>query len=131
MTSLLHGVTWVKLNDEELHALGYSGDIITAAQKMREQYDLSLLVVTCGEDGAFFVTENSVERGEPVRVKQLVDTVGAGDAFSSVTILGLLRGWNPGKTLQHALGFAAHLCEVRGAVLPDQSFYQQCLAEWE
>lgn len=77
-----------------------------------------------------FVTEHSVEQGAPVAVKTLVDTVGAGDAFSSVSILGLLRGWGMRKTLQHALAFAAHLCEVRGAVLPDQSIYMQCLSEW-
>lgn len=131
VASLLHGVKWVKLNDEEILALGYEGALNEAASKMREHFDLDLLVVTRGEDGAMFITGETTEQGEPVRVNNMVDTVGAGDAFSSVSILGLLRGWNMRKTLQHALEFAAHMCEVRGAVLPDQSYYRQCLRMWE
>lgn len=131
VASLLQGVDWLKLNDEELVELGYEGEMHTAAKRMREQYDFKQLVVTCGDKGAMFIGRDSIEQGEPVTVENLVDTVGAGDAFSSVTILGLLRGWPREKTLRHALGFAAHLCEVRGAVLPDQSYYQRCLSDWQ
>ncbi len=130
MVSLLHGVNWVKLNDEELAALGYAGEVESAAQRMREEFALQLLVVTRGKDGALFVTADRVLHGEPVAVRQLVDTVGAGDAFSAVVLLGMMRNWPMGKTLGHALEFAAHLCEVRGAVLADNLFYQTYLAEW-
>lgn len=130
VASLLQGVDWVKLNDEELVQLGYAGDLAQAAADMRNEYGFRLLVVTRGEKGAMFISEQGQEEGEPVEVNNLVDTVGAGDAFSSVTILGLLRGWGRGETLQRALGFAAHLCEVRGAVLPDHAYYQRCLSEW-
>jgi len=128
---LLQGVDWVKLNDEELLALGFGGQLEEAAVGMREKYGFNLLVVTRGESGALFVTENTLEQGDPVRVKELVDTVGAGDAFSAVTILGLHRGWSPHETLRRALVFAAQLCEVRGAVLPDRAYYQQYLSEWQ
>lgn len=131
VASLLQGVQWLKLNDEELLQLGYSGEMDTAAMQLREQYGFERLIVTCGDKGAMFIDRQGVERGEPVTVENLVDTVGAGDAFSAVTILGLLHGWSRQKTLQHALGFAAHLCEVRGAVLPDQSYYQRCLSDWQ
>lgn len=131
VAELLQGVNWVKLNDEELAALGYEGDLVGAAERMREQYGFELLVVTRGEDGALFVTEDNVLQGEPVRVETLVDTVGAGDAFSSVVLLGLIQGWPIRDTLQRALAFAAHLCEVRGAVLPDKSYYESCLSQWE
>lgn len=128
---LLQGVKWVKLNDEELNALGFAGDPESAARRMRDAFDLDLLVVTRGEAGALFVTAEEVLQGEPVPVKRLVDTVGAGDAFSSVVLLGLLRGWPLVKTLSHALEFAARLCEVRGAVLPDNRYYEACLATWD
>lgn len=131
VASLLQGVDWVKLNDEELKALGFDGVQHEAATRMRKQYGFDLLVVTQGESGAIFVTGDTVEHGEPVPVENLVDTVGAGDAFSAVTILGLMNGWSMHDTLRRALGFAAHLCEVRGAVLPDRSYYQQCLSEWQ
>ncbi|MGM0594347.1 MAG: carbohydrate kinase family protein [Pseudomonadota bacterium] len=131
VASLLQGVEWLKLNDEELVALGYEGEVAAAATAMRDAYGFDRLTVTCGDKGALFVDSSGVERGEPVAVEQLVDTVGAGDAFSAVTILGLLRGWDPHKTLRHALGFAAHLCEVRGAVLPERGYYQRVLSEWQ
>jgi len=131
VAKLLRGVNWVKLNDEELVALGYGGELESAAQKMCAQYGFELLVVTRGEAGALFVTEEKVLQGEPVPVETLVDTVGAGDAFSSVVLLGLMRGWPMHDTLHRALAFAAHLCEVRGAVLTDKDYYETCFLQWE
>lgn len=131
VAGLLQGVNWVKLNDEEIAALGFSGEVESAARQMRERFGPELLVVTRGEAGALFVTEDEVLHGEPVAVKRLVDTVGAGDAFSSVVLLGVLRQWPLQKTLNRALAFAAHMCEVRGAVLADNDFYQTCLANWD
>jgi fructokinase len=90
-----------------------------------------LLIVTRGAAGALFVTADEVLHGEPAPVGRLVDTVGAGDAFSAVVLLGMQRQWPLHKTLGHALEFAAHICEVRGAVLTDDSFYTSCLAKWD
>ncbi len=42
----------------------------------------------------------------------MVDTVGAGDAFSAVFILGLSKGWSTALTLERALEFAAAVCTV-------------------
>ena len=128
--NLVRGVKWLKLNDDELQQLHGEAELGAAAAALRERYDLELLIVTCGDKGAMFVDRHGVESGEPVAVAQLVDTVGAGDAFSAVSMLGLLRGWERRKTLSHALEFAARLCEVRGAVLPDKCYYRRCLREW-
>ncbi len=130
VVSILQGVDWVKLNDEELAALGYDGDLESAAKQMREEFAMRLLVVTRGEAGALLITADKMLHGKPVAVRTLVDTVGAGDAFSAVMMLGMLREWALEKTLGHALEFAAHMCEVRGAVLPDNRYYQMCLAKW-
>jgi fructokinase len=130
IAELIHGVEWLKLNDEELSGLGYAGDTVDAARKLFDQYRLNALVVTRGARGALIVTEDGVEQGEPVALEKLVDTVGAGDAFSAVCIHGLLHGWEWRKTLRHALSFAARLCEVRGAVLPDRAWYGSALSGW-
>ncbi|MCW8840433.1 MAG: carbohydrate kinase [Gammaproteobacteria bacterium] len=128
---LVRGVKWLKLNDEELEQLDGSGDLGEAALAMWERYALELLIVTCGAKGAMFVDRHGITEGAPVALQHLIDTVGAGDAFSAVSILGLLRGWGHSETLERALGFAARLCEVRGAVLPDQGTYRRCLAGWQ
>lgn len=128
---LVQGIDWLKLNNEELRDLGYNGDTPNAAAMLYAEHGFDTLVVTCGEQGALIVSDEGIEEGTPVTVDQLVDTVGAGDAFSSVCILGLLKGWEWHKTLRHALGFAARLCEVRGAVLPERSWYDSALSGWE
>jgi fructokinase len=127
---LIHGVDWLKLNDEELRELGYRDYVTDAVATLFAEYSLNTLVVTCGERGAMIVNEDGITKGAPVAVEKMVDTVGAGDAFSAVCILGLLRGWEWPRTLQHALGFAARLCEVRGAVLPDRAWYSSALSGW-
>ncbi len=130
VVSLLRGVNWAKLNDEEITALGFGKEPETAAKRMREEFGLELLVVTRGEAGALFVTADEVLHGKSVAVHQLVDTVGAGDAFSAVVLLGMSHQWPLEKTLDHALEFASSICQVRGAVLADNSYYESCLAKW-
>jgi len=131
IAELMRGVDWLKLNDEELQQLGYSGKRDVAARELFAEYGFATLVLTCGEQGAMIVTTEGVMDDAPAKVEHLVDTVGAGDAFSAVCILGLLQGWAWRKTLRHALDFAAHLCEVRGAVLPDREWYGRVLSAWQ
>jgi fructokinase len=64
-------------------------------------------------------------------VARLVDTVGAGDAFSAVVIVGMLRGWGPARLLRRAVRFAADLCTVPGATTGEVDLYRRHLAEWE
>jgi fructokinase len=62
---------------------------------------------------------------------ELVDTVGAGDAFSAVLILGLLRGWDSATVLPRADAFARAVCCIPGAVPGDDAFYQPFLQAWD
>ena len=61
----------------------------------------------------------------------VVDTVGAGDAFASVCILGLQRDWPHALILDRAQQFAAVLVGTRGATLNDPKPYNALLAEWQ
>ncbi|HHH35764.1 MAG TPA: carbohydrate kinase [Gammaproteobacteria bacterium] len=132
---VLHGAQWVKLNDEELAEVSLpppaSGGLEDAARALRQRYGLECLVVTLGAEGAWMVTEEEFLRGAPVAVEKVVDTVGAGDAFAAVGLLGVLRGWPLSLTLARALEFAARLCAVRGATIQDRAFYDSQLARWE
>ncbi len=130
---ILQGARWVKLNDEELVVLsgGTRTDQIGVAQSMRAHYGLAMLVVTRGAGGAFITTADDLMQGSPVTVDVLVDTVGAGDAFSSVVILGLIHDWPLGQTLQRALEFAAAICRIRGATTTDRNLYSSHLQRWQ
>ncbi len=94
---------------------------------------LERLIVTCGADGyASFDRHGRCDaRGGVARAIQLVDTVGAGDAFSSVVLAGLLQDWPWTKILERANDFAAAICEVRGAVPASLDKYDSWTKSWK
>ncbi len=130
---LLKGASWAKVNDIELQAItGCGPDALSdGARRLKHQYGLGKLIVTQGEAGAFFLEDSTIRQGHPVAVVDLKDTVGAGDAFSSVSLLGLAMGWGQSETLNRALEFASLVCGVRGATISDPAVYRQCLDRWE
>jgi len=100
---------WVKLNDDELKVLqrllglpGTREAQLLAA--LRSRYDLELACLTRGSRGCLVQTEDEeiAVPGLPVRV---VDTVGAGDAFTA----GLLVYALEGRPLADAARFANRL----------------------
>jgi hypothetical protein len=62
---------------------------------------------------------------------QIVDTVGAGDAFSAVFLFGQMQGWPLALTLARANAFAGAICGISGAVPADISFYTPWMAAGE
>ncbi len=132
---LLKHASWLKINDAELVKLTADDNALQplqhAARNMFDRYQLDLLIVTCGAKGAFVVSKDGMIDGKPVMAKQVADTVGAGDAFSAVTLLGLIKGWAYTDIMQRALQFASLLCTVRGATLQDMSIYKDLLQQWQ
>lgn len=130
--ALLSRATWVKINDQELDILEPgAGDLQARARRMLTRCGLQSIVVTRGADGAFALQAH----GEPVETRPdaavpVVDTVGAGDAFASVLILGLLRDWPVAATLARAQQFASLLVGQRGATLADERAYAALRTEW-
>jgi fructokinase len=124
---------WVKLNEEELRQIaGESNDLSTMAAAFRERFNLKGLVVTLGKRGVFAVAEDGhIHRIEPELNLNLVDTVGAGDALTSVLILGLELGWPLSLTLERAQQFASAIVGQRGAVVDAPAFYQQYIDLWQ
>jgi len=127
---------WVKLNDAELAELTSkpteSFDACRdAAMGLARDHDIEAVIVTRGARGALSVVEGKhVFEAAAAPVKRLVDTVGAGDAFSAVVCLGLLQSWEHQTTLDRAAAFAADLCGVRGATTTDFGLYERHLSEW-
>jgi fructokinase len=114
---------WVKLNQDELESLAGGSDT-AAAHRFRETNGLELMIVTRGGDGAFVIDGEGTFEAAPRADVEVVDTVGAGDAFSAVFILGLAMRWPVELTLERALSFAAAVCTVPGATTADRRFYK-------
>lgn len=114
----------LKLNDEELPVLGsscgLSGSDKAVMEQVREQYNLRLVALTRGANGAILLTEDSLSEcdGFAVNVR---DTVGAGDAFTAAMTLGLLLEHELDRINEHACRVAAFVCSQDGAApkLPD------------
>ena len=132
LLELCSDADWVKLNQDELALLGSGrGDVDSQAGDFLRDHGLQGLVVTLGEKGALAVTAQG-ERQDvaPSRTLAVVDTVGAGDAFTSVLILGIIRAWPLQATLERAQAFASQIVGRQGATVQDQDFYRPISAEW-
>lgn len=133
-----------KLNEEELrrvHAMHgrvrpLGEDIFGAAAAaacagLIAAFGLRGLVVTLGERGAlWFGADGARLHAAAAPVAALADTVGAGDAFSAVFVLGSVLQWPMQTILERAVAFAGAICEVRGAVPSDPSFHAPWRARW-
>jgi len=124
---LLEGADWVKLNGDELKLLAPN----CKPSEFVSLHRLQGLILTHGADGAEIVSPDS----HPVRVQPrknmpVVDTVGAGDAFASVMLLGLLNEWPLQQTAERAQDFASRMVGQRGATVSDMHFYQGIMAGW-
>ena len=119
-----------KLNDEELRTvcplLDLGGedlggkdlggeDLETMARQLRERYELEVVCVTRGAEGSLLVTasETVAHPGVPVDV---VDTIGAGDAFTAVLASGYLRGVPLDRVSEAANRLGAWVASQTGAM---------------
>jgi len=133
----LEAATVAKVNDDELGVLAErfapAVSLEGRAEGLRATFDLDAVCVTRGDEGALWWGRDASAVGT-VHVStpptKVVDTVGAGDAFSSVTILGLLSGWPPERFLERAAAFASAICGLRGACPEGPAFYAPFLSEW-
>lgn len=133
VVEMLRQANWAKLNDDELGLLGRRAQgLMLKPEEFLREFDLRGLVVTRGAAGAELHTaEGEFMRVSPERQLDKVDTVGAGDAFASVMILGLAREWPLKLTLHRAQTFASKIVSRRGATVSDPDFYRPLVENWE
>jgi len=119
VNSMLKTSNVFKLNDDELPIVaelieigGSETDILAA---LTDRYDLRLVVLTKGSAGSRLYTgdRDSVHQGIPVAA--VADTVGAGDAFTAATVVGVLKGDDLDEINDHANRVAAYVCSQKGA----------------
>lgn len=132
VTKLLKSADWVKLNYDEfslLYASNKSGKHVLSS--FIAEYGLRGVILTRGNAGAEIMTANAEHHEiKPGVAVEVVDSVGAGDAFSAVTIIGLSNNWPLKTTIQRAQNFASAIVGQRGATVTDKDFYQNFLNSW-
>lgn len=110
----------LKINDEELvivsRLFGYSGvDLQDKCWALLKEYDLEILILTCGINGSYVFTPGNVSFVETPKV-DVVDTVGAGDSFAAAFIASVLKGKTIMEAHQLAVNFSAYVCTQNGAM---------------
>jgi len=141
----LHAADILKVNEEELQDLfGWythtrlptddmaGADVRHACATLLRVFDLRGLIVTLGPRGAVYFEPDGGFHATPTPAAppRLVDTVGAGDAFSAVFLLGRARGWPVDLLLARANEFAGAVCGIPGAVPDDLAFYRPFIERW-
>ncbi len=92
----------LKVNDEEARRLtDPRTDLETAARELAQRWSIPSVCITCGPRGAGFLHENTwhFEPNQPIEV---VDTVGAGDAFLAALTAALAEGKSAPEALRLA-----------------------------
>lgn len=105
LQELLDNADIVKMNDDELAIIaeweGASGDEMTLLQFLREKYQLDLIVLTKGANGAACLDETGYYTHPGFQV-QVQDTIGSGDAFLAAFLSRFLKGEKSPECLEFA-----------------------------
>jgi fructokinase len=108
----------LKMNDEELRTLAdlfsLSGDEATILDHLAKSHDLKLIAITKGETGSLIYSEGECS-AHPGFDAEVVDSVGAGDAFTAALVLGILCAHDLDAISDHANRVAAFVCSQPGA----------------
>lgn len=132
----------VKVSDEELDEVRRLlcltlRDPEALSEDVVRRFHLKALHVTRGSRGAFVAARTG---GDAVSFFEappsdpggaVVDTIGAGDAYTATVLLGLALGWTAEESLRHGVGFAGAVTRIAGALPAERSFYDPFLDSWK
>jgi fructokinase len=107
----------LKLNDElpvVATLCGLGGSAADVMQQLASRFELQAVALTRGHDGAVLARGREVHE-QPGIHTEVIDTVGAGDAFTAALALGLLRQDDLAAVNQRACRVAAYVCSQSGA----------------
>ena len=110
----------LKINDEELvivqHLFGYY-DLSAEAtcRRMLNDFDLRMLILTCGVDGSYVFSHEETSFLPTPKVT-VADTVGAGDSFTGAFVAQILLGKTLRQAHETAVRVSAFVCTQSGAM---------------
>ncbi|MFV9931185.1 MAG: carbohydrate kinase family protein [Francisella endosymbiont of Hyalomma asiaticum] len=74
-----------------------------------------IIVVTDGANGVYAATKYKIYHSESLRIKNVINTLGAGDAFSSTFCANIYKGNNIENSIKFALINASHVIQYPDA----------------
>jgi len=118
----------LKVNIDELKQLhnllvGNKFDMVRTSLVLMSQYNIDLMAVTNGAAGSTLIRDGKTNHHQ-LEVKEVTDTLGAGDAFASILCVGYLKGWPLSLINKIANKFAGEICKIKGALPEEDSIYK-------
>lgn len=108
----------LKLSLEELNIISgffsLSGTEEERLKALREKFSLQVVALTLGSEGSLIVNRDRESR-HPGYLVNVIDTVGAGDAFTAALVFGLLRNMDLDEISKLANHLASFVCTRPGA----------------
>ncbi len=119
----------IKINIEELRLINEllfnkSFDKNDTSKRLLNEYQLGLLCVTYGDDGAI-IYKGENHNHYKLKARNVIDTVGAGDAYAAILCIGYLRNWDIERTNKIASEFAGEIIKINGALPDELSIYEK------
>ena len=117
----------LKINDEELvvvnRMFGYDClDMHQTCERMVQDYELKMLVLTCGTNGSYVFTDDGLTSFQDTPKVEVADTVGAGDSFTGSFCACIINGKPVQDAHKTAVQVSAFVCTQNGAMptLPEK-----------
>jgi fructokinase len=106
----------IKMNEEEANLLigNYDEPLKDKIREFRKKFHSQTICVTRGENGAI-IYHNDKFYEHPGFIVEVVDTVGAGDAFLATLVAGLIKKQPIPQILEKACAIGAFVTTQRGA----------------
>jgi len=122
LQTLLEYTEVLKLNEDELpvisELLNIPGSTKERMEALLDRFALDAIALTRGARGSVLLTPGQLAVHHGLRVGKLADTVGAGDSFTAMVVVGLLNGWPLDEISERANQLAGHVCAHHGAMAP-------------
>jgi sugar/nucleoside kinase (ribokinase family) len=117
---LREGIDVVFANEDEIRALfpDQRADFSDLTRRLADHGVLAAVKV--GKDGAWIGHADALHRIDPIRVANVIDTNGAGDAWAAGFLYGFLRGWSLPSCGAIASLLGAETVSHLGPIIPDQ-----------
>lgn len=107
-----------KVNNDEFEMLSVwlnmSGSVFDQLKQLLDKFQLDIIALTRGENGSLLIDKNEIVSC-PAKKVEIVDTVGAGDAFTAAMTFGLLSNLPLENVNAFANKIGSFVCTQNGA----------------
>ena len=103
-------------SNEDFKTLWKELDFKSACHNILKEYNLQLLILTCGTNGSYVFTPDGEVSQQGTPKVDVADTVGAGDSFTAAFVSSILLGKNVKEAHKKAVEVSAFVCTQNGAM---------------